>query len=425
MSAHAPSDRRPRVVVVGAGFAGLAAARALAHAPVDLTLVDRTNHHLFQPLLYQVATAGLSGPQIAAPTRHILRRQRNCTVLLAQADAVDVARRRLLLPDRELEWDALLLAPGATHAYFGHDAWAAHAPGLKTLDDALALRRRMLLAFERAELSDDPVRRARELTFVVIGAGPTGVELAGTMVEIARHTLSGEFRRSDPRTARVVLVEAGPRVLSTYPEGLSAHALRQLRELGVEVMLGARVTAIDEAGVTLESARIDAASVVWAAGVAGSPLAATLGVPLDRAGRVPVAPTLEVAGAPGVWVAGDLAAITGADGRPVPGVAPAAQQAGAHAAHNLLRALRGEPQRPFRYRDRGSMATIGRRRAIADFGRVRLWGLPAWWAWLLVHLVFLIGFRNRLVVLVDWAWSYWTFARTARLIVGRDDRPLG
>lgn len=363
--AESPEPARAlRIVVVGAGFAGLAATRALARAPVEVTLIDRSNHHLFQPLLYQVATAGLSGPQIAAPTRWILRRQRNCTVLLAEVTGIDPAARTLRLADRTLPWDALLLACGATHAYFGHEDWAVHAPGLKTLDDALAIRRRVLIAFERAELAMDEAARAAQLTFVVIGGGPTGVE----------------------------------------------------------VLTGSPVTGIDADGVRLGARRIDAATVLWAAGVAGSALARDLGVPLDRVGRVPVETTLQVPGVPRIWVAGDLAAVTDVTGRRVPGVAPAAQQAGRVAARNMLAALEAQAQQPLRWRDRGSMATIGRRRAIADFGRLRLWGAPAWWAWLLVHILFLIGFRNRLVVLVDWAWSYVTFARGARLIVGRDDR---
>jgi NADH dehydrogenase len=345
---------------------------------------------------------------------------------MADVVGVDADRRELALADgTTLPWDAMLLACGATHAYFGRDDWAPHAPGLKTLDDALALRRRMLLAFERAELATDPAERAAQLTFVVIGAGATGVELAGTLIEIARHTLRGEFRRADPRTARVVIVEAGPRVLAAYPETLSSKALGQLHDLGVEVRLGTRVTGIDAGGVDLGDVRIDAATVIWAAGVAGSPLARTLGVPLDRAGRVPVPATLQLDAHPSVFVAGDLAAVVDATGRAVPGVAPAAQQAGTIAARNLARWLRGEPPVPMRYRDRGALATIGRRRAIADFGWLRLWGPPAWWAWLLVHIMFLIGFRNRIVVLVDWAWSFVTFARGARLIVGRDDRSAG
>jgi NADH:ubiquinone reductase (H+-translocating) len=408
----------PHVVVVGAGFAGLAAARALRRAPVRVTLLDRSNHHLFQPLLYQVATAGLSGPQIAAPIRHILRRQRNCTVLLADVTAIDPQARLVRLPDRDLHYDWLVLASGATHAYFGHDEWARHAPGLKTLDDALLLRRRMLLAFERAELALDDAQRAAQLTFAVIGGGPTGVELAGTLVEIARHTLRNEFRSIDPRTARVVLIEAGPSVLPAYGGKLARHAERQLRDIGVELMLGAPVTGIDAGGVSIGDRRLRACTVIWAAGVAASPLGRCLGVPVDRAGRVPVGPTLQVEGHPTILVAGDLAAVTDAAARVVPGVAPAAQQMGRHAAAHIVRTLSGQPPQPFRYRDFGSMATIGRRRAIADFGRLKLWGTPAWWSWLLVHILFLIGFRNRLVVLVDWAWSYFTFARGARLIVG-------
>jgi NADH:ubiquinone reductase (H+-translocating) len=410
----------PHVVVVGAGFAGLAAVRSLRRAPVRITLLDRTNHHLFQPLLYQVATAGLSGPQIAAPIRYILRRQRNCTVLLADVNAVDPQRRQLELAGsgRVIAFDRLLIASGATHAYFGKDAWARHAPGLKTLDDALRLRRRMLLAFERAELATDPQERAAELTFAVIGAGPTGVELAGTIIEIARHTLRHEFRRIDPRAARVMLIEAGPKVLPVYGERLSGHAERQLREIGVELVLGAPVTALDEAGVSIGDRHVPARTIIWAAGVAASPLGGCLDAPLDRAGRVQVEPTLQVPGHPDVFVAGDLAALTDAKGQVVPGVAPAAKQMGEHAAANIRRSLRGQPLQPFSYRDNGSMATIGRRRAIADFGRLQLWGAPAWWSWLLVHIFFLIGFRNRLFVMVDWAWSYFTFARGARLIVG-------
>jgi len=410
----------PHVVVVGAGFAGLAAVRALRREPVRVTLVDSANHHLFQPLLYQVATAGLSGPQIAAPIRFVLRRQGNAKVLLGQVERIDTVRRVVALPGRDLRYDWLVLATGATHAYFGNDAWARHAPGLKTLDDALRIRRHLLLAFERAELATDPLERAAQLTFVIIGGGPTGVELAGTLAEIARHTLRHEFRASDPRTARVILVEAGARVLSTYDERLSAHAARQLGELGVELRFGAPVTGIDAEGVTIGDARIVARTVIWAAGVAASPLGRCLGVALDRAGRVQVEATLQVPGHPEIFVAGDLAALVDMSGKPVPGVAPAAEQMGRHVAANLGRALRGQLPQPFRYHDRGSMATIGRRRAIADLGWIKLWGAPAWWSWLLVHLLFLIGFRNRLFVLIDWAWSYFTFARGARLIVGAE-----
>jgi NADH:ubiquinone reductase (H+-translocating) len=426
--ATASSADLPHVVVVGAGFAGLSAVQSLRRAPVRITLVDSANHHLFQPLLYQVATAGLSGPQIAAPIRYVLRQQRNCKVLMGTVERIDRERRIVELPGRELRYDWLVLATGSTHAYFGHDEWSRHAPGLKTLDDALLLRRRILLAFERAELATDADERDAQLTFVIIGGGPTGVELAGTLAEIARHTLRREFRASDPRTARVILVEAGERILSSYGEQLSDHAARQLRELGVDVRFGKPVTGIDADGVSIGDERITARTVIWAAGVAASPLARCLGAPLDRAGRVQVEPTLQVPGHPEIFVAGDLAALVDASGKPVPGVAPAAGQMGQHVAANLLRSLRGQLPQPFRYRDRGSMATIGRRRAIADLGWIRLWGAPAWWSWLLVHLVFLIGFRNRVFVLVDWAWSYFTFARGARLIVGNegtdpDDRP--
>jgi NADH dehydrogenase len=413
-------DAVPHVVIVGGGFAGLWAARALRDAPVRITLLDRGNHHLFQPLLYQVATAGLSAPNIAAPLRHILRRQRNVTVLLGEVARLDPDAHRLELADgRTLDYDRLVLATGATHAYFGHDDWAAHAPGLKTLDDALEIRRRILLAFERAEAEDDPAARAAWLTFAIVGGGPTGVELAGTLAEIARHTLHGEFRRVDPRQARVLLLEAGPRVLSTFPETLSEKARRQLARLGVEVRTGVPVAAIDEAGVQLGEERIAARTVLWAAGVAASPLARDLGVPLDRAGRVPVQPDLSVPGHPDVFVAGDLAALQ-CDGRPVPGVAPAAKQMGRYLGRSIGTRLRGGTPPPFRYRDYGNLATIGRMAAVVDVHGLRLSGLVAWWFWLAAHVFFLIGFRNRLVVLIDWAQAYWSYQRSARIILGRD-----
>jgi NADH dehydrogenase len=406
------------VVIVGGGFGGLAAARALASAPVDVVLVDRANHHLFQPLLYQVATAGLSPAEIAHPIRRILRRQANARVLLGEAVAVDPAARRVRLADGEIGYDRLVLAAGAGHSYFGRNEWEAHAPGLKTLEDALEIRRRVLVAFEEAEREERPEVRREWLTFVVIGGGPTGVEMAGAFAEIARHTLPRDFRRADPRTARVILVEAGPRVLSAYPEELSEKARRQLETLGVQVWLGSPVTGIDACGVDLAGDRIAARTVVWAAGVEGSPLARSLGTPLDRSGRVRVLPDLSVPDHPEVFVVGDLASLEQA-GRPVPGVAPAALQMGAHAAGNVLRSLRGEPLVPFRYRDKGSLATIGRRRAVAVLGSVRLSGLVAWLTWVAVHVFFLIGFRNRLVVLLTWAWAYVTYDRSARLIVGR------
>ena len=415
-------DPTPHVVIVGGGFAGLWATRALANAPVRITLLDRGNHHLFQPLLYQVATAGLSAPDIAAPLRHILRRQRNATVLMGEAAAVDAAGKRITLADGgTLDYDFALLATGATHAYFGHDEWAPHAPGLKTLDDALHIRRRILSAFERAEAEDDPAVRRALLTFAIIGGGPTGVELAGTLVEIARHTLRHEFRRIEPGDARVLLLEAGPRVLATFPESLSARASRQLERLGVEVRCGRPVNAIDAQGVSLGDERIAARTVLWAAGVAASPLARTLGVPLDRAGRVPLQPDLAVDGAPGVFVAGDLASVQRADGRPVPGVAPAAKQMGRHVAMAIRARLAGKPSPPFRYRDFGNLATIGRMAAVVHLGRLRLSGALAWWFWLTAHIFFLIGFRNRLSVMLSWTWAYWSYQRAARIILGDNE----
>ncbi|WP_242394016.1 NAD(P)/FAD-dependent oxidoreductase [Anaeromyxobacter oryzisoli] len=404
------------MVIVGGGFAGLQAARALAGAPVRVLLVDRRNHHLFQPLLYQVATAALNPADISAPIRHVLRHQANAEVVLGEVLAVEPDARRLRLADGALPYDFLVLAAGATHSYFGHDDdWAPLAPGLKTVEDALEIRRRILLAFERAERERDPVARGALLTFVVVGAGPTGVELAGAIAEIARHTLAADFRHFDPESARVILLEGLPAVLPTYPPRLQAAARRQLERIGVEVRTGARVTGIDASGVTVAGQRLPARTVLWGAGVAASPLARTLGAPLDRAGRVKVLPDLTVPGHPEIAVAGDLAAVA-SDGAPVPGVAPAAIQEGRHAARNVLRALAGRRPLPFRYRDKGSLATIGRAAAVARIGRLQFAGFPAWLAWLLVHIFFLIGFRNRVAVLAQWAWSYATFKRGARLI---------
>lgn len=411
------NPRTPHVLILGGGFGGLWATRALADAPVRVTLVDRTNHHLFQPLLYQVATAGLSAPDIAAPLRHILRKQKNVTVRLDEALAIDLAARRVTLAEGAVDYDYLLVATGATHAYFGKDEWAEHAPGLKTLDDALAIRRRVLSAFEAAEREDDAERRRHWLNFVVIGGGPTGVELAGTLAEIARHTLPREFRRADVRKARVHLVEAGPRVLATMPPELSEKTRQQLQRLGVEVHTGQPVTAIDADGIRMGETRIASRTVLWAAGVAASPLGKQLGVATDRAGRVPVSPDLSLPEHPEVFVLGDLASVQ-QDGKPVPGVAPAAKQMGAHVASVLRDRLRGAPGKPFRYRDYGNLATIGRMAAVVDFGRLRFSGLLAWWFWLVAHLFFLIGFRNRIIVLVNWGWSYWTYQRHARIIVG-------
>jgi NADH dehydrogenase len=413
----------PRVVILGCGFGGLFAARALRGAPVDITVLDRTNHHLFQPLLYQVATAGLAAPAVAEPIRRILARQKNTTVLYGEARRVDLAARKVVLENgEEISYDRLILATGVTDSYFGHDEWRAHAPGLKTLEDAFEIRRRILLAFERAEREADPAKRAAWLTFVVIGAGATGVEMAGTLAEIARHTLTGEFRRFDPRNARVVLVEAAERVLPPYTPDLSERARLQLERLGVTVWLGRRVTGIDERGVQLGGDRLEAKTVIWCAGVAATPIGATLGVPLDRAGRVIVEPDLSVPGHAEVQVVGDLALLASHQ-PPIPGVAPAAKQMGRHAARNILLALADKTPLPYRYRDYGQLATIGRSSAVAMFGRVHIWGWLAWVAWLTAHIYFLIGFRNRLVVLIDWAWAYWTSERSARIVVGPGGRP--
>lgn len=411
----APS--RPRVVIIGCGFGGLFAAQALRRAPVDVIVIDRTNHHLFQPLLYQVATAGLAAPAIAAPIRHVLARQKNVTVLMADVLGIDPHARTVQLDDgQHVSYDHLIVASGATHSYFGHPEWQAHAPGLKTLEDAFDIRRRVLVAFEQAERQHADAARGAWLTFVVIGAGATGVEMAGMLAEIARHTLSGEFRRFDSRNARVILLEGGPRVLPAFPDDLSDRARRQLEKLGVTVWLDSRVTAIDEFGVEIGGSRIHARTVIWAAGVAASPLGRALGVPLDEAGRVLVNPDLSIPGHPEVAVIGDLAAVM-ADGKPVPGVSPAAKQMGRHAAGNIIRRLRGAAARPFRYRDYGTLATIGRRAAVAILGPVKLSGYPAWLTWLFAHVYFLIGFRNRLIVLLDWAWAYWSFTRFARVVI--------
>ncbi len=403
-----------RVVIIGCGFGGLEAAKALANAPVQITLLDRTNHHLFQPLLYQVATAGLSAPAIAAPIRHIFRKQKNVTVLMKDVCTIDAPAKHVICSDGEaISYDALIVATGSTHSYFGHDDWVKHAPGLKTLDDAMNIRRQILSAFEQAE--QEPQHAQEWLTFAVIGAGPTGVEMAGTMAEIAHNTLRGEFRNVDPTKARVLLIEGGPRVLSTYDESLSAKALKQLQRLNVEVKLNAKVTSIDADGFTIGDERIAAHTVIWAAGVTASPLAKTLGVPLDKTGRVPVAADLSVAGLIDVYVVGDLAAAISRS-KPVPGVSPAAKQMGRCAAQNILAKLRGRAPQVFVYRDYGSLATIGRKSAIAHVGPVKFSGFAAWLFWLFVHVYFLIGFRNRFFVLIDWAWSYMTFVRSARII---------
>ncbi|MEJ1128252.1 NAD(P)/FAD-dependent oxidoreductase [Variovorax sp. CCNWLW225] len=435
------ASARPHVVIVGCGFGGLEAARRLDSADVDVTVIEKTNHHLFQPLLYQVATAGLAAPSIAAPVRALFRKQPRITTLLGEVSAIDAAGRAVQLTNgSRVSYDHLIVAAGATHSYFGHDEWAPLAPGLKTLADAFEIRRRVLMSFEAAETATDPQRRRALLTFVVIGAGPTGVEMAGTLAEIAKHTLSGEFRHIDPGSAQVLLVEGGPRVLQAMPESLSQKALEQLEKLGVEVRLNARVTAIDANGLEVQSGgggadgapatsyRIESSCVVWAAGVAASPLGRMLGeatgAECDRAGRIKVEPDLSLAGHPEISVVGDLAAAMsyapGKPPKPVPGVSPGAKQMGRAAASNILRRIAGTPTVAFRYRDYGNLATIGRNSAVVDlgtpFGPLRFSGRLAWLFWLFAHAYFLIGFRNRIVVMMDWASAYWSFQRNARVV---------
>lgn len=417
---------RPHVVIVGAGFAGLTAAQKLAKAPVRVTLIDRRNHHLFQPLLYQVATAGLSPNQIATPIRTIVRKQANTDVLLGEVSSVDPKAQTVTLGNRRVGYDYLILATGARHAYFGHDEWEPVAPGLKSLDDATEIRKRVLLAFERAELEPDPAERARLLTFVVIGAGPTGVEMAGSIAELARRALADDFRNIDTASARILLLEAGPRALGAFEEGLAAHAQRSLEQLGVEMKFGKAVTAIDEEGVTLGDERIETRTVIWAAGVASSPAARWVGAEADRAGRAKVLPDLSVLGHANVFIAGDCAAVSDAKtGKPVPGLAPAAKQQGAHIARIIASSVRGKPERPgFVYSDIGALATIGRKSAIVDFGWLKVTGFLGWVLWCVAHIYFLIGFRNRIAVALDWTWSYLTFERGARLITGPINTPV-
>lgn len=409
---------RPHVVIVGCGFGGLAAARALDDAEVDITVVDRANHHTFQPLLYQVATAGLNPSDIAQPIRHILRKQANASVLLDEVVSVDLDAHTVHTPERSIGFDYLVLATGATHSYFGNDDWAVHAPGLKSIDDALDIRRRILLAFERAESVDDPAERDRQMTFVVVGAGPTGVELAGAVKEIATRTLRSDFRSIDTTTSKVVLVEASDRVLGAFPEKLSASAERQLVKLGIEVQTSTPVTGIDEHGVTTSAGTIPAATVLWGAGVAASPLGREVADETDRAGRVPVAGDLTVDGHSNVFVIGDLAsALT--DGEPVPGVAPAAQQGGHHVARCIRADLAGDERPTFTYVDKGSLATIGRSKAVADLGpKLRFGGYFAWLIWWVVHIWSLVDFRSKLRAMSGWGWQYWTGRRNARLITG-------
>ena len=412
----------PHVVIVGGGFGGLNAARALRRAPVKVTLVDRRNHHLFQPLLYQVATAALSPADIAYPLRSVLARQGNATVLLADAVGVDREKRELVLADGRLPFDYLVIATGARHAYFGHDDWEVHAPGLKSLEDALDVRRRILLAFERAERETDQGRRRALLTFVIVGGGPTGVELAGAIGEIARRSLVRDFRSIDPREARILVLEAGPRILPAFPETLARKAQEALERLGVEVATGRAVTAVEERAVVAGGVRIPAATVIWAAGVRGSPLSESLGIPRDGAGRVVVEPDLSIPGDPRIFVLGDLAAFLHQTGAPLPGVAPVAIQQGKYVARTIAGDLAGRPRSPFRYRDKGNLAVIGRGKAVADLGKLKLSGLFAWLTWAFVHILFLVGFRNRAFVLLEWAWYYFTDQRGARLITGKETR---
>ena len=413
------APRRPQIVIIGAGFGGLAAAHALRKARVDVTVIDKRNYHLFQPLLYQVATAGLSPAQIASPIRGILRNQRNATVLMGKVTAIDRAAKIVIAGNQRVPYDYLVVATGARHAYFGHDEWEPFAPGLKKIEDATDIRRRILIAFERAETETNPDERERLLTFIVIGGGPTGVEIAGAIAELAKTALARDFRNIDPRLARIILVEAGSRILPTFRESLSAAATRALVRLGAEVRTGTPVTACAEDHVMAGAERIDTRTVLWAAGVAASPAAKWLGAPKDKAGRVVVNADLTLPGHPEIFVVGDTAAMKDEKGAPVPGIAPAAKQAGVYAAAAIKARVAGRNfPGPFRYRHAGNLATIGRKAAVVDFGWLRLRGNPAWWLWSIAHIFFLIGFRNRITVTLDWFWSYLTFQRSSRLITG-------
>jgi NADH dehydrogenase len=430
------STSRPRVVIVGAGFGGLTAARRIARLPVQVTVVDRKNHHTFQPLLYQVATAGLSPGEIAAPIRWILRSHSNVEVMLEEVVDFNLEQKKVITKEQALDYDFLVIASGATHAYFGHQEWEPLAPGLKTIEDALEIRRRVLLAFELAERQNDhrneylhktaSGQSGSPLQFAVIGAGPTGVELAGTLAEIAHHAMNHEFRNIDPRQTRILLIEGGPRVLAAYSEELSRKAEDQLRRLGVEVRTSHMVNRVEPGAVWVGDERIPAAVTLWAAGVAASPLGRKLAVPIDRAGRVLVQPDLSIPGHPEVFVIGDLAALADENGKMLPGVAAVAIQQGDWVADTIARDLENQPRRNFRYHDKGSLATIGRAAAVAQFGKsgkFHLSGYFAWLAWLFIHILFLIGFRNRLIVMIQWAWSYLTYERGARLITGSDELP--
>jgi NADH:ubiquinone reductase (H+-translocating) len=420
-----PTDTRPHVVILGGGFGGLTAAQALKGAPVRVTLLDRTNHHTFQPLLYQVAVAGLSPADIAQPIRGIVRNERNATVLMVEASRIDADAQRLQLTDGTvLDWDFLIVACGSQTSYFGHDDWARVAPGLKSIEDAIEIRQRVLVSFELAEREPSPTRRAELLSFVVIGGGPTGVELAGALAELSKFVLDRDFRHAVPSEAKIRLVEGGPRILPAFPDDLAASAVAQLHELGVEVQTGTRVTSLEPGRVVLGDRSIDCSVMIWAAGVRANPLTATLGAALDESGRVKVEKDLSVPGHPRIFVIGDAARLDGVDGKPLPGVSPVAMQQARTIARSIRHLLLGRDTVAFRYFDKGSMATIGRRRAIAMVNRVHLSGFLAWLAWLVVHLWYLIGFRNRLVVMITWAWSYVTYRRGARLITGYAQAPV-
>jgi len=414
---------RPRVAIVGAGFGGLTAAKTLARSPVQVLLVDRQNFHTFQPLLYQVATAGLSPGEIAAPIRWILRNHRNVEVLMSEVKGFDLARRVLKLEEEEVTYDYMIVAAGASHAYFGHDEWEPFAPGLKTIEDALEIRRRVLVAFELAERQAESDKDQVQLNFVVVGGGPTGVELAGTLAEISRQVLANEFRSIDPKRTGIFLLEGGPRVLPAYPEDLSRSAEEQLQHLGVQVRTSALVTRVEAGAVQIGDTQLTAAVILWAAGVAASPLGKQLGAPVDRAGRVLVNPDLSLPGHPEVFVIGDLAALKDEHGNWLPGLSPVAIQEGKATAKNIARDLRGEPRKNFHYWNKGTLATIGRAAAVADFGKIHVSGFLAWLSWLFVHIFFLIGFRNRVIVMIQWAWSYLTYERGARLITGGTHLP--
>jgi NADH dehydrogenase len=416
-------DQRPKVVIVGGGFGGLEAVKALRRADADITIVDRQNHHCFQPLLYQVATAALSPADVAWPIRHILHAQKNATVLMADLSGVDTGQKRLHTNAGDIRYDYLVIATGAMHSYFEHDEWSGVAPGLKRIEDATRIRRSILIAFERAEIVSDPDEQKRLLTFVIVGGGATGVEMAGAIAEIARQTLAADFRRIDPRSARIVLVEAGPRLLPAFPPAQSDYVRDTLMHAGVTVMTDTMVTKCDATGVDLNSGRLDASTIIWAAGVMASPAAVWLSAEADRAGRVKVAPDLSVPGRPDIFVIGDVAAVTDGKGRPVPGIAPAAKQMGQYVGKVIAARLESRTTgKPFRYMHLGNLATIGRHAAVVDFGRLRLHGFIGWLFWSVAHVYFLIGLRNRFIVAFSWFWSYLTFQRGARLIIGQPEK---